>query len=221
MHRLIMSSSTYRMSSTSDPRCLERDPGNDLMWRFEMRRLGAEELRDSVIAVTGKLNRRLGGRSFFSAIPKAALATSSRPNAVWGRSSEEDMRRRSVYIKVKRSLATPLLSSFDVADTDQSCPVRFITTHPGQSLSMMNGNFLNKQAGIFAKRLQADAPGNPAAQIRLAHKLCFGRVASGDEVRDHLAFMQELQEDFGLDQGQSLEQLCLLVLNLNEFVYLD
>ena len=117
MHKLIMTSSAYRMSSRADAAALRADPTNAMYWRFDMRRLTAEEVRDSILAVSGELNLKMGGPSVYSPMPKEVLATASRPDAAWGRSPPEEAARRSVYIHVKRSLLPPLLTSFDMADT--------------------------------------------------------------------------------------------------------
>src|SRR5690606_31413341 len=130
MHRLIMTSSVYRASSAFDEAKAAVDPGNETWWRFLPRRLTAEELRDSILAVDGSLNLAIGGPGVYPPMPRAVLETSSRPDEAWGESSAEDAARRSIYVHVKRSLLTPLLQVFDLADTDASCPVRFVTTLP-------------------------------------------------------------------------------------------
>ena len=222
MHRLVMGSATYRAGyRPAGPLEREVDPGNDLLWRFRMRRLSAEELRDTILAMTGRLSLEMGGPSFFAPMPAEYLATSSRPEAVWGISAEEQTYRRSVYIVVKRSLRPPLLETFDLADRDSSCPVRFTTTQPAQALALLNSEFVNDQAARFAERLRADAGPDRAQQVRRAVWLALGREASQEELAGHLAFMDELERDFGLDPEAVLVQFCLLVLNLNEFIYLD
>src|SRR3954471_7351861 len=101
------------MSSTGTDSALANDPQNDLFGRFDMRRLTAEEIRDSILEVTGKLNLKMGGPSIYPRIPAATLAGQSVPGAGWGKSTAEEASRRSVYIHVKRSLVVPVLSAFD------------------------------------------------------------------------------------------------------------
>ncbi|MEX0819301.1 MAG: PSD1 and planctomycete cytochrome C domain-containing protein, partial [Pirellulaceae bacterium] len=114
LHKLIMLSNTYQMSSHPNEQALAEDPINDLMWRFDMRRLSAEEIRDSILAVNGSLNRdKMYGPSIFVSIPAEVLAGQSRPGQGWGQSSPEDRARRSIYIRVKRSLIVPMMASFD------------------------------------------------------------------------------------------------------------
>ena len=127
------------MSTTANEKSLAADPTNENLWRFEMRRLTAEELRDSILAVNQTLNReKMFGPSIFPKIEKEILQGQSRPGENWGNSSPEDVVRRSVYIHIKRSLPVPIMQSFDVADTDSSCPVRFNTVQPTQALGMLN-----------------------------------------------------------------------------------
>src|SRR5205814_456914 len=145
LHKTIMLSSTYRMSSRPSKEALEKDPANDLFSRFDMRRLSGEELRDSIHAVNGRLNTKMYGPGIYPEISAEVLAGQSVPGAGWGKSSPEEQARRSVYIHVKRSLITPLLADFDFADTDSSCAARFATTQPTQALGMLNGEFLHAQ----------------------------------------------------------------------------
>jgi len=221
MHRRIMSTSAYRMSSVPSADAMLRDAENHLLSRFELRRLGAEEVRDAILATNGTLNREMYGPSIYSMMPEEALATSSRPDSVWGRSSEEQVRRRSVYIKIKRSLTTPLLAAFDVADTDQSCPERFVTTQPAQALALLNGDFINKQARLFAERLVKEAGERLEDQIRRGLHLALGREPEEREVLLHASFTNRLQAEQGVSAEQALVDFCLVTYNLNEFIYLD
>ncbi|MCY3970246.1 MAG: PSD1 and planctomycete cytochrome C domain-containing protein, partial [Acidobacteria bacterium] len=120
MHRLIMTSRAYQMSSRPPEGSLEVDPGNDLFSRFNMRRLAAEEIRDSVLAATGTLNLEIGGPSVYPPMPAEVLATASQPDKAWGEATPGEAARRSIYIHVKRSLLHPLLESLDLADTDST-----------------------------------------------------------------------------------------------------
>jgi hypothetical protein len=221
MHRLIMMSSAYRMSSRGNAEGLAADPQNTLFWRFDMRRLGAEEVRDSILAVNGTLNLKMGGPSVYPPMPAEVLATSSRPGEAWGTSSAEDAVRRSIYIHAKRSLLTPFLLTFDLADTDNSCPVRFATTQPTQALTMLNSDFMQEQAAALAARLKREAGDDRAAQARLAWRLTTSREATREEVAESLDLMESLEAEEGSDSETSLKHFCLVMLNLNEFVYLD
>jgi hypothetical protein len=221
LHRLILTSSAYRMSSQANDKALDIDPANLLLWRWNMRRQTAEEVRDAMLAVSGHLNLKMGGPSIYPPIPREVLAGQSRPGQGWRTSSPDEAVRRSVYIHIKRSLLVPLLAQFDLADTDASCPVRFTTTVPTQALGMLNGDFSNEQATALAQRLTREVPAGLADRIRRAIRLTTGRVPAADEVNQDVAFVKELQVQNRLGEFEALRFYCLMVLNANEFLYLD
>jgi hypothetical protein len=221
LHKLIMMSSVYRLSSQADADDLKADPANVLLWRFNMRRLTGEEVRDSILAVSGSLNLKQFGPSTYPKIPKEVLAGQSVPGQGWPTSPPEEANRRSVYAHVKRSLRVPILVGFDQPDPDSSCPVRYVTTVPTQSLGLLNGEFANEQAAAFAGRLRKEKPNDLAAQVARAVRLTTGRTPSVEEVKDDVAFIERLKEKHKLDEAKALAQFCLLCLNANEFVYLD
>ncbi len=220
VHRLIVRSAAYRMSSDADEQALAKDPLNDAFWRFDRRRLTAEEIRDSILATNGTLNFERGGPSVYPPLPKAVLATASRPDSAWGRSSPEQAARRSIYVHVKRSLPEPLLAAFDRADTDSSCPVRFATVQPTQALSMVNGDFANLQAELFSQRLRREAEGL-RARVERGLELVTQRPARDADVARLLQLAADLQRDFGRTEEQALQRCCLVLLNSNEFLFLD
>ena len=225
MHRLILTSNAYRMASRTDAKSTELgiklDQGTDLFWRFEMRRLTAEEIRDSILAVSGNLNLKMSGPGIFPPIPKEVLAGQSVPGRGWSKSSPEEAARRSVYVHVKRSLALPILEAFDVAETDRTTAVRFSSTVPTQALSLLNGEFMNDQAKIFANRVKHAAGTSMNAEVRIALSLATSRQPSPAEVTRGVALIAALQREDGLSADAALQAFCLVVLNLNEFVYLD
>lgn len=221
LHREILLSQTYRMSSQGDPQALAADPTNDLFWRFDMRRLSAEELRDSILAATGELNREVGGPSFYETIPQEVLAGQSVPGSGWGQSSDRDRARRSLYIHVKRSLVTPLLSTFDFPDTDTSCEARFVTVQPGQALSLLNGEFLHLRAGALADRVRREAGADRRAQVDRTLQLVLTRQADAQEIDEGLALIDKLMTRHGVSADEAFRYYCLAALNLNEFIYLD
>ena len=234
MHKLIVTSNTYRMSSSApsqnpasktttsnDKNPLLVDPLNHLFWRHDMRRLGAEEVRDSVLAVSGHLSSKMYGPGVYPKISDEVKAGQSNPGSGWGNSSPEDQSRRSVYVHVKRSLVLPILSDFDVADTDSSCAARFTTTQPTQALGMLNGEFLNEQATQFAKRLRNEAGPDVKNQVSLAYCLALNREPDEAMIRRGLRLIEALKTKHELSADKALEKFCLMTLNLNEFVYLD
>ncbi len=221
MHKMLMTSKAYQMSAQSHPKCVQQDANNDLFWRFDMRRLTAEEIRDTVLWITGKLNFKMAGPSVFPELPKEVLATSSRPRSVWGQSPPDEANRRSIYVKVKRSLLVPILNQYDQADTDSSCPVRFSTTVPTQSLTMLNGKFINDQALAFANRMRWEGGVTVEDRVRFGLRLVLCREPAPTEIQQALTFMQELQQHEGVSAEIALDRFALLALNLNEFIFLD
>ncbi len=223
LHKLVMLSSTYRLSSRGDAAGLKADPSNALHWRFDMRRLAAEEVRDSMLAVSGNLNLKAGGPSVYPKISAEVLAGISFPNKKehWPGSPPEEANRRSVYVFVKRSLQVPILIAHDQADTDSPCPVRYTTTVPTQALGMLNGDFANEQAAALAGRLANERPGDLPKQVARAIRLTTGRTPTADEVAKDVAFVTEMKAKHKLDDRTALTRYALLALNANEFVYLD
>ena len=186
-----------------------------------MRRLGAEEIRDSILAVDGQLSTKMYGPGVFPEISDEVKAGQSHPGAGWGRSSAEDQARRSVYVHVKRSLVLPILSDFDVADTDSSCAARFATTQPTQALGMLNSKFLNQQSAEFAKRLRKDVGNDVHKQVVQAYRIALSREPDQEMVDRGIKLIQAMKTTHGLSEEKALEQFCLMTLNLNEFIYLD
>jgi hypothetical protein len=221
LHHLIMTSSAYQMSSAGDAEALALDPTNDLLWRFDVRRLDAEEIRDATLAVTGQLNLEMYGPGFFAKLPEEVLATQSRPGDGWGDASPDQQRRRSIYIHVKRSLLHPLLTAFDFPDVDAACEARFMTVQPGQALAMLNGPFLHEQAGLLAERVVNEAGEKPRDCVAHALELALGREATDAEVAEGLGLLDRLNKEHGQSPREALRCWCLAVFNLNEFVFLD
>ncbi len=221
VHRLIVNSNAYKMSSRGRPEALKADPTNDLFWRFDMRRLSGEEIRDSILAVSGNLNPKMFGPGVYPEIPKEVLAGQSVPGRGWGKSPPEEQARRSIYVHVKRSLLLPILDAFDLAETDRSAPTRFASTQPTQALLMLNSDFSNKQATIFAERLRREAGDDLTKQVRLGLSLTTSRSPTGAEVRLGMDLVTSLTRDEGATSEAALRYFCLMALNLNEFVYLD
>jgi hypothetical protein len=209
------------MSGTGNPAAVAKDPENDLLGRFDLRRLTAEEVRDSILAVSGNLHRGRGeGPSVYPVMPQEVLASQSMPGNGWGKSTGQEAASRSVYIHVKRSLAVPILAAFDAADPDATCPVRFTTTQPAQALGMLNGDFANAQAAVFAEDVRRQAGSDPAAQVRHALWRVFQRSPTPAEVERGTRFLATTRGRDGLPADKALARFCLLALNLNEFVYL-
>ena len=147
------------------------------------RRLEAEVVRDSILSVSGRLNLRMRGPSFYPTLPREVLEGQSRPGEGWGRSGDREQSRRSIYIFAKRSLAVPELELLDAADTTSSCECRMVSTTGPQALTFLNGAFIYEQARHFAARLVAEAGEGPEAQVDRAFELALGRPARPEESR--------------------------------------
>jgi hypothetical protein len=221
LHRRLLLSRTYQMSSRAEPEGLARDPENDLFWRFGMRRLTAEEIRDSMLLAAGRLNLEMGGPSMYPELPHEVLATSSTGAEKWGKSRLEETWKRSVYAFVRRSLQDPMLTVFDLADTDAPCAVRFSTTVPTQALTLLNSGFVNEQAAALAARLRAEAGDDSRARVRRAFEIALSRDPSAREVEDGLRALEDLVDEGGASPEGALERFALLVLNLSELLFVD
>ena len=226
LHRLILGSNAWRMSKRSVPAYAAGDPENLLLWRMPYKRLEAEAIRDSVLAVSGRLNPRMYGPSVFPAVQPQALEGSSDPDKIWKASPEEDASRRSIYVFVKRSLILPMLEMLDLCDTARSSAQRMTTSVPTQALTLFNGDFVNQQARYLAARLRAEAGPDRQAQLTLAYRLALARPPAADELRQMLTFLETeeaaaSESDSGNAALRALEQAARVIFNMNEFVYVD
>lgn len=224
LHRIIMSSQAYQQAALYGPSLPEGhkvDPANTLWWRFDMRRLSSEEIRDSLLSVSGTLNPAYGGESFFEEMPEEVLATTSTKGGAWGNSPPEERTRRSIYMKSKRALSHPLMTDFDQADTDNPCPSRFSTTVPTQALNFLNSKFLDDKAALFARRLETDHPNDLPAQIRSGLQIVTQRAPRPEELKQLLDLHQTFLTKHQNDPQLAFNRVCLTLLNLNEFLFLD
>jgi hypothetical protein len=229
LHRLIVLSNTYQTSARRTAGEADGEPA--LLRRWRPRRLEAEAVRDSVLAVSGRLNQHMGGPSVYPPVPRAVLEGQSRPGDGWGKSDEREASRRSVYIFAKRSLAVPELELLDTPDTTSSCERRTVSTTGPQALTLLNGEFMHEQAHYFAERLEREAGQSAEAQVRRAFTLALARLPRPPEVRAALDFLFTQQHQIMADgrphpvdpssaRRKALEAFCLVLLNTNEFVYL-
>ena len=232
LHRKIMNSRTYQMSRTSRPDYTAADPTNRLLWRQATHRLEVEVIRDSMLAVSGRMDRRMYGPQMHPFISADALRNHHEPQSpIWPAFDEQAASRRTIYAFIKRTLLVPVLEVLDLCDTTNSSPKRMVTTVPTQALVLYNGNFVNRQARHLAARLQSEAGEHLASQIEYAWRLAFSRAPTTAEETSLEKFYSDELELLTLDSGQdtpdhllqrqSLEQLCRVILNLNEFVYPD
>lgn len=211
LHYLILTSNIYRMSKRWNADYGKVDPDNTLLWRFPYKRLEVESIRDSALLVSGQLNPKMYGPSMFPEVPKEALEGNSDPNTIWKASDEKEASRRTVYAHIKRAFVVPMLETLDLCDSSRPNDKRLTTTVAPQALTLFNGAFINRQAKYFAERLRREAGADLDRQIEHAYRLALCRPPNDAEravLRDFL-------------KRQSLEQMCRVVFNLNEFAYAD
>ena len=205
MHRLIVTSATYRQQS-SEP-LPATDSANRLLSRMNPRRLDAESLRDAVLAVSGKLNREMFGPGYRDFNYTEAYA----PVYEYTTADKPELWRRSVYRFIVRTTTQQFLTTLDCANPANLTPTRNITTTALQSLALMNNEFMLQQAGYFAERVKEEAGNDVTAQINRAFDLAFGRLPTP----------QEAASATDLLSAGGLTQLCRMLFNANEFVYVD
>ncbi|MBM3756926.1 MAG: DUF1553 domain-containing protein [Acidobacteria bacterium] len=205
MHKAILLSAAYRRSSVAPESVLRADPENFFLTRQNRRRLDADAIRDSTLAVAGTLNMKMGGVGVIPKLTAEELQAARMPNLWPVHPDPAEHNRRSVYLQMKRSLTLPMLQIFDAPDSSTSCARRERSTVAPQALAMMNSEFSSARAEEFAKRVKGADP------IGAAWKIAFGRAPSADE-RDTAASYLE---------RNSLPRLCLLILNMSEFIYVD
>jgi hypothetical protein len=221
LHRQMMFSRSYQMNSRPNPAGQSRDPQNNLLWRFPMRRLTVEEIRDSVLAVNQSINPVLYGTSIYPLVSDEVKAGQSQPGDGWKESTPAERNRRSIYIHTKRSLVLPLIETFDGPDLDTTCPVRFSTVQPTQALAMINGELFNRHAKILAIHVRRSVGNQLQQQVGFVLQGVLQRRPSQQEIEQGVQLVTRLQKEYNVDASLGLDHFCLMAFNLNEFVYLD
>lgn len=206
LHRLIVTSDTYRQSSAMRPDAAAIDADNRLLWRYSPRRLDAESIRDAMLAVSGQLNPAMGGPGYQDVRPYFFRGSQFyEPLDPVGK----EFNRRSIYRMSARGGRNPLLDTFDCPDPSTTTPKRGSTTTPLQALSLMNSSFSLRMADDLAKQLGTDAKGVIDKQIQRGFELVYGRPASEAELN--------VSRDVVTKHG--LAPFCRALLNANGFLY--
>jgi hypothetical protein len=205
MHRRMLTSAAWRRASGAPP---AGDPSNRLLAVANRRRLDAEALRDSILFVSGRLNPEGGGPGVYAPIPEGLniMLPNNDKELSWGISTEAEGRRRTVYLFQRRSLTFPLVEVFDGPPMSQSCPRRPETTVAPQALALLNGEFCRAEAKALARRVEKEKD-----PIDAAFRLCFSRAPSERERARVDAFVRV----------SPLSDFCHILLNANEFLYVD
>jgi len=215
IHRLICLSATYRQASnpSTDGSASQRelaqtaDADNRYLWRQNPRRLDAESLRDSVLAVSGKLDRKMFGPGYRDFDYKEEYA----PVYTYITADRPELWRRSIYRFVVRTSPDPFLATLDCPNAANLSPTRNVTTTALQSLAMLNNEFMLKQAEYFAARLTENPDTSSSAQVLLAFRSAFGRQPSNEESATSITLIE----------SAGLAEFCRALFNANEFIYID
>ncbi|WP_417746506.1 PSD1 and planctomycete cytochrome C domain-containing protein [Rosistilla oblonga] len=206
IHRLIVTSATYRQSSVLVAANLELDLDNKTLWRWPQRRMEAEVIRDSILVATGEINRLVGGPSIAPERDEKAL-------------------RRTIYLSQRRSQLPDVMTMFDAPDGVRSCSRREVSTVALQPLYLLNSPFVVKRAEQLARIVKAEAGDDPVKQIRTVFEHTLGRAPLVEEVRLAKTLLKRSESDNDGDSSAEkispeLIRLCHSMLNLNEFVYI-
>lgn len=239
LHRLIMNSTTYRQASLHHSAGDAVDADNLLYWRMAVRRLEAEAIRDTTLAISGELNNR----AFGPAVPVMADTVgqwvigqenlnAGRPGAVIPMKGED--LRRSIYIESRRSRPLSVMDPFDLPRMEPNCTSRSSSTVSPQSLMLMNSEFVLTRAKQFAERVRQEAGEDVAAQIKFAWQLAFAATPHDDELAEAVSFVQEQTQHFAANPppetkdkqnadpaGEALASFCHALLSSNRFLYID
>jgi hypothetical protein len=221
MHRTIMLSRVYQLANDDDENNLKLDPDNQYHWRYGRRRLDAEAIRDTILAVSGTLDRTPGGAHPFPEQAKWDFTQHKPFKAAY------DTNRRSVYLMTQRIYRHPFLGLFDGPDTNASTSERTTTTTPLQALFLMNDPFVHEQSRKFAARLMRERK-EDNQRIDLAFALAFGRPPSAEEktaAAKHLDQVADRLRDAKISIEQqrvrAWESLARVLFMSNEFVYIN
>ena len=238
MHRLIMTSYVYKMSSQfSHKENLVIDEDNRYLWRANRRRLEAETIWDAIHSAAGTLNLKMGGRPFVPPLSDAELAPLR--NKWWWTvpADPADHSRRGVYMLARRTFMFPMFDKFDTPDPAVSSPGRDVTTVAPQSLFLLNNPIVFQQALEFAGRLVREAGEDSAEWVDLAWRISFARAPTATEKREAVELLDAASGEGGWEKApenlpksladidparaRALTELCLVVFNLNEFLFAD
>ena len=208
LHRLIVTSATYRQSSRLNEKAHAIDRDNRLLWRMTPRRLEAESIRDAILASSGKLDSRMGGPGYNVWEKNTNYVAIYKPRG----ELSGDAFRRMIYQFKPRSQGDPTFAAFDCPDAALAVPRRNVSTTALQALNLLNSEFVIRQAASFAERLEKVAGSDPAPQAKLAFRLAFGRSPTEPELTAAVLRLDP--------SGSSMEHApCRALYNANEFIY--
>jgi Protein of unknown function (DUF1553)/Protein of unknown function (DUF1549) len=240
IHRLMMTSATYRQSNQADPNLATDDPENTLFGRMSRRRLDAEGLRDAMLAVSGELNPKMGGPGVIAPLEKevkALIFTEAEVVDLWPVDPDPtEHARRALYLFRKRNVRYPLFDAFDAPDTQSACPSRATSTHALQALTLLNSDLAAGRARVLTGRILQEGGEDVGACIRRAYQVVLAREPKGLEIDRARTFLkaqtarirqEKLQSNGPLGEPLSIDRadaaawvdFSLALLNCNEFLY--
>ncbi|MEZ5396253.1 MAG: DUF1553 domain-containing protein [Bryobacterales bacterium] len=222
MHRMMLLSSTYQMSSDFDAKAAEVDPENTLLWRFSRQRLDAEAMRDAIVSIAGDLDAEMGG-SIMDFKDRQYVANTAKRGGI-----DYDRNRRAVYLPVVRSSMYDVFSAFDFADPSTANGDRNATVVAPQALFMMNGTIVLSHTRMLAESLLADESRADGDRLREAYERVLGRLPTPEEIDRVQTFLAQvdlaLAERVGDEaerRVQSWQSFCKSLIASNEFLYVN
>ena len=223
MHRLILLSNTYQQSTQFNPEAAKVDPEDRLVWRYNRHRLEGEAIRDSILEASGRLNLKMGGPGVFPPLPAGVVTRGG-----WTKQEDpSEADRRSVYVFVRRNTRYPMFEVFDMPDTHESCPRRNATVTAPQALELLNNQLVLDWARSLAARVSNDAGLTPEGQVDRAWRFVYSRPATAGERKEALDFLDRqramLSARMPVEEAQktALADLCHMLVNSNEFLYVN
>ena len=222
LHRVLISTTAYRQSTEQNPAALLTDPENKLLWRFHRQRMDIEVLRDSLLAISGRLDETPGGTLLPTANRAYVTSTANVNPAIYGAD------RRSIYLPVVRSALFQVFTAFDFADPSVLSGQRDQTTVAPQALFMMNSEFVLNQSRAIAQQLIESGDLDTPAKVHALYQKAYSRLPSASEVSRAVGYMDRLSSELANDgvSAPEIEQrawtsLARAVLSANEFIYVE
>jgi len=232
LHKLIMTSTVYRQSSLRTPALQKIDPDNRLLGRMSVRRLEAEAIRDAMLLVNGKLNRKQFGKPvpvMHDDFGQVVLGVDTSDSAGYKKKEvplNGEEFRRSVYVQVRRTRPLGVLDTFDAPAMTPNCEIRNASTVAPQALLLMNSQHMVTQAKYFAERVRQEAGPDAKNEVVHAWRLAFTQEPMEADIRDAMSFLAEQTAHYHSQKGQDPQQLaltclCQALLSSNRFLYVD
>ncbi|MEO6725713.1 MAG: PSD1 and planctomycete cytochrome C domain-containing protein [Blastocatellia bacterium] len=217
MHRILMLSSAYQMSSELTPETSSADPENRLLSRFNRRRLMVEEMRDGLLAIDGSMDWMMGGTL------QSGTGTDGENDGKRLSLNPEKLTRRSVYVPLRRANLPTLLNLFDFGDATAMSGKRQLTNVATQALFWMNSEFVTDRSHKFAEQLLKDKPLSDAERVKTAYLRILNRAATEDEIANALGYISGFKQKLTGDAAElkAWQSFCRVLMASNEFIYVD